>query len=413
MGATPFPIGLPLGGPIGSTKLVAVEVFRQSSTTRDGALSFAIVNAGVAGVPQQPHSVRVTVGASFEMLAALWAFLDDERHPVYEASSDLVRQEERYLGTDAVAIRRFAGGSLRFWDHVLGLAMDAGGEHDIPGLFGLIEAIDGEELRLHLLGRWNAHVLRMVSADQIEAAASGDAKAQRSLQRVSYPDEASWQKAMRHVLRADPEHLRGELLHILRLWHEKAFAPDEERLMPILEREAVAIRRQAVRMEGLGILDHVTDGLRWAIDAGLTDVLMAPSYAARPIVFYVEHRDTTLVLFPVSEESVLGTEFGPPPRLVKLVKALADEGRLKVLYALRDRELTGMEIAERLGVPRTSMWHHIVILRSAGLIRATKGTGNQSTYALQDEALPQVSELLEQFLAGEPAARLAKPLRRR
>lgn len=364
-------------------------------------------------MPLHPPSVRVTVGASFEMLAALWAFLDDERHPVYEASSDLVRQEERHLGTDAVAIRRFAGGSLRFWDHVLGIAMDAGGDHDIPGLFDLIERIDAAELRLHLLGRWNAHVLRVVRADQIEAAASGDAKAQRSLQRTSFSDEASWQKAMRHVLRADPDHLRGELLHILHLWHEKAFEPDRERVMAILEREAVAIRRQAVRMEALGIIDHVTDGLRWAIDASLTDVLMAPSYAARPIVFYVEHRDTTLVLFPVSEESVQGDEFGPPGRLVKLVKALADEGRLRVLYALRDRELTGAEIAERLGVPRTSLWHHIVILRSAGLVRATKGTGNQSTYALQEEVLPQVSELLEQFLAGEPAARLAKPLRRR
>ena len=371
------------------------------------------MNAGAAGVPQEPPSVRVTVGASFELLAALWAFLDDERHPVYEASSDLVRQEERHLGTDAVAIRRFAGGSLRLWDHVLGLALDAGGDHDIPGLFTMIETIEAEALRLHLLGRWNAHVLRMVSADTIEAAAAGDAKAQRNLRRACYPDEAPWQKAMRHVLRTEPEHVRGELLHILRLWHDKAFAPDADRLMPILEREAVAIRREAVRRDGLGILDHVTDGLRWAIDASLRDVLLAPSYAARPVVFYVEHRDTTLVLFPVSEESVLGDEFGPPGRLVKLVKALADEGRLKVLYALRDRELTGAEIAERLGVPRTSLWHHILILRSAGLVRATKGTGNQSTYALQDEVLPQVSELLEQFLAGEPAARLAKPLRRR
>lgn len=371
------------------------------------------MNAGAAGVPQQPPSVRVTVGAAFEMLAALWAFLDDERHPVYEASSDLVRQEERHLGTDAVAIRRFAGGSLRLWDHVLGLALDAGGDHDIPGLLTLIETIDANELRLHLLGRWNAHVLRTVRAEAVEAAAAGDPKAQRSLRRACYPDEAPWQKAMRHVLRTDPEHLRGELLHILRLWYEKAFAPDEDRLMPILEREAVVIRREAVRRDGLGVLDHVTDGLRWAIDATLDDVLLAPSYAARPIVFYVEHRGTTLVLFPVSEESVLGDEFGPPGRLVKLVKALADEGRLKVLYALRDRELTGAEIAERLGVPRTSLWHHILILRSAGLVRATKGSGNQSTYALQEEVLPQVSELLEQFLAGEPAARLAKPLRRR
>ncbi len=83
------------------------------------------------------------------------------------------------------------------------------GDHDVPGLFSHVESVDAGELRLHLLGRWNAHVLRMVSADQIEAAASGDATAQRSLRRASYPDEAQWQKAMRHVLRTDPEHLRG------------------------------------------------------------------------------------------------------------------------------------------------------------------------------------------------------------
>ena len=376
-------------------------------------LSFALVNAGAAGVPQEPPSVRVAVGASFELLAALWAFLDDERHPVYEASSDLVRTEERRLGTDAVAVRRFAGGSLRFWDHVLGLAIEAGPPYEIDGMLKLIETLDARELRLHLAGRYNAHIGRMATPDQVEGAVDGDAAAQRALKRAAYPDEADWQRALRHVLRTDADHLRGELLHILRLWRERAFDEDEARLMDILEREAVATRRQAVRLGPIELIDHVTDGLRWAIDTGMRDVLLAPSFAARPIVFYVEHRGTTLILFPVSEESVRGDEFGPPGRLVKLVKALADEGRLKVLHALRERELTVQEMAERLGVPRTSLWHHILILRSAGLVRAAKGAGNQTTYQLQEDALPLVSELLEGFLAGEPAARLARPLRRR
>jgi len=253
----------------------------------------------------------------------------------------------------------------------------------------------------------------MATADQVEQAVDGDAAAQRALRRAAYPDEADWQRALRHVLRSDAEHLRGELLHILQLWRERAYDADEGRLLDILEREAVATRRQAVRLGPIELIDHVTDGLRWAIDTSMREVLLAPSFAARPIVFYVEHRATTLILFPVSEESVRGDEFGPPSRLVKLVKALADEGRLKVLHTLRERELTVQEMAERMGVPRTSLWHHILILRSAGLLRATKGAGNQTTYQLQEDALPQVSELLEGFLAGEPAARLARPLRRR
>lgn len=378
-----------------------------------GTLSFALVKAGAAGMPQKPPRVRAAVGASFELLAALWAFLDDERHAVYEASSDLVRSAERRLGTDAVAIRRFVGGSLRFWDHVLGLALDAGPPYDIPGLFTKIETIDPGQLRRQLLGRHNAHVELVVSGEEIEAAADGDAGAQRALRRQAFPDEAPWQRALRHVLRSDPEHLRGELLHVLRLWHDRAYAEDETRLLPILEREAAAIQRQAERLGPIELLDLVTDGLRWAIDTSMEDVLLAPSYAARPIVFYVEHRGTTLILYPVSEEAIRGDEFGPPGRLVRLTKALADEGRLKVLHALRERELTVAEIAERMGMPRTSLWHHILILRSAGLVRPTRGSGNQTTYQLQEEALPQVSELLEAFLSGEPAARLARPLRRR
>jgi DNA-binding transcriptional ArsR family regulator len=125
-------------------------------------------------------------------------------------------------------------------------------------------------------------------------------------------------------------------------------------------------------------------------------------------VYYVHHRDRTLVMYPVSEESVQGSDFGPPARLVKLAKALADEGRLKVLYALRERDLTTAEIAERLGVPRTTMWHHVLILRGAGLIRTVRSNANQTSYQLREEALPEIGELLDGFLTAEPAARVAR-----
>jgi len=364
-------------------------------------------------VPSTPPRVQVAVGASFELLAAVWAFLDEERHPVYEVGSDWLRGATQRLGPDARQIRRFAAGSLRVWDHVLGLACEAGPPYDVVGLLSLIAELDPPALRLHLLGRYNRAVGTFASPERIEAAASGDPAALRAFRRRAFPDEANWQRAVRQLVRSDPEVVRDELLFTLRLWNERVFEAEAERIIGILERDAERTRAAAAERGPLDLIDHLTDGMRWAIDARFDEVLLAPTYVARPVVYYVEHRDMTLLMYPVAEESVQGGELAVPGRLVKLAKALADEGRLKVLYALRDHDLPVRELAERLGVPRTTLWHHILILKDAGLIRTTGSGPGQTALQLREEAVPDVGELLERFLASDPTPRLARPRTRR
>ena len=57
-----------------------------------------------------------------------------------------------------------------------------------------------------------------------------------------------------------------------------------------------------------------------------------------------------------------------PLRLVRLSKALGDEKRLRILRALADGEKSLMELAEMFGLAKTTMHHHMIILRSAGLV---------------------------------------------
>jgi len=379
---------------------------------RPDTLSFDAVNTGAAGAPLEPPRVSVCMGSSFELLAALWAFLDESHRPVYEISSDWLRAATDRLGADARAVRRVASGSLRFWDHVLGLAIEAGPPFEVDGLLDLVERIDPDQLRLHLLGRYNRPVTSVFSDDRIEAAASGDAAEQRAFRRSVFPEEDAWQRAVRHLFRTDPEAIRGELLHTLRLWNERVWLPESGRILPVLEREDASSRRLAGRLRPMELIDQLTDSMRWAMVARLTDVLLAPSYVSRPIVFYVEHREQTLILYPVSDTSVEGDAFGPPARLVRLAKALADDGRLRVLHALREREMTVREIAEHVGVPRTSMFHHILILRDAGLVRAVPSDRNQTRFELRVDAIPDIGELLEQFLASAPPARLTRLARK-
>jgi DNA-binding transcriptional ArsR family regulator len=363
-------------------------------------------------VPLEPPRVSVRMGSSFELLAALWAFVDESHRPLYEISSDWLQATTDRMGPDARAIRRVASGSLRFWDHVLGLALEAGEPYEVDGLVSLIRKMEPGRLRLHLLGRYNRPVCAAFDTDRIEAAAAGDAAEQRAFRRAVFPDEDAWQRAVRHVFRTDPEAIRGELLHALELWIERFWVPEAGRIVPVLEREHESSRRLALQLEPMELIDQLTDSMRWAMVARLSDVLLAPSFVARPIVFYVEHREMTLVLYPVSDASVQGDAFGPPARLVRLAKALADEGRLRVLHALRERELTAREIAERLGVPRTSIFHHILILKDAGLVRSVPSDRNRTRFELRVDAIPDIGELLEQFLADAPPARLARPVGR-
>ena len=101
---------------------------------------------------------------------------------------------------------------------------------------------------------------------------------------------------------------------------------------------------------------------------------MVPSFVNRPLVSYMEFSETLLIVYPVADESVTAESDAPPLRLVRLSKALGDEKRLRILRALADGEKSLMELADMFGVAKTTMHHHMLVLRSAGLISVTVGT---------------------------------------
>ena len=115
-----------------------------------------------------------------------------------------------------------------------------------------------------------------------------------------------------------------------------------------------------------------------------------------------------LILYPLADESISADSDTPPRRLVRLSKALGDEKRLRILRALADGEKTLMELAEMFGVAKTTMHHHMIVLRSAGLISV--GVGSKR-YRLRHESEPDVGALLSGYLgaATGPSAASGSP----
>ncbi len=77
-----------------------------------------------------------------------------------------------------------------------------------------------------------------------------------------------------------------------------------------------------------------------------------------------------------------------------VVKALADENRVRALLALRDGELCVCDIIELLDLAPSTVSKHLSILRQARLIEARKD-GRWIYYRLTgDKAPPQVQEAI-------------------
>lgn len=77
--------------------------------------------------------------------------------------------------------------------------------------------------------------------------------------------------------------------------------------------------------------------------------------------------------------------------LAELFKALADETRARIAYALAREELCVCDIAGLLGVSVATASHHLRVLRQMGLVRYRRA-GKFVYYALDDD---HVARLLE------------------
>ena len=92
---------------------------------------------------------------------------------------------------------------------------------------------------------------------------------------------------------------------------------------------------------------------------------------------------------------------------VTFAKALADATRLRVIAALRQRELCVCELCDALEATQSTLSTHLTSLREAGITR-TRKQGKWIYYRLSEEAAP----LIETFLRHFADAKRDKRMRR-
>ena len=365
--------------------------------------------------PGAPPIVTIDVSPAYELLKSILTVVEQEEADTYDVGPEWVAEARARAGDDVLArIDRVSHGNPDTFIHLMGLVWDTPAPRTIPAFLDHLRQTDADEIRLHLVQFYSRDARRATPPDVMRAALAGDPDAQAEFLRTSYPEYEPWSEFLRALFAADPEASKAELIEVLEAWAERVWKPESVTIMPIIERDAEA-KRELIRELPLDrFITTATNGVEFEPRPGIERVVMVPSFVGRPLVSWAELGDTMLISYPVADESVSAETDAPPLRLVRLSKALADEKRLRILRALAEGEKSLMELADMFGVAKTSMHHHMIVLRTAGLISVPVGT---KRYRLRHDAVPDVAALLSGYLGAAPgpsaASRSPAPTRRR
>ncbi len=135
-------------------------------------------------------------------------------------------------------------------------------------------------------------------------------------------------------------------------------------------------------------------------------VVLLPSYWLRPwlVINFLEaapdggrNQPLEVISTAVADTFLALPCEAPPPKLLKLFKALSDEGRLTLLRRMTPGPISLGEAASELGVAKATAHHHLSILRQAGLV-SVRDKGRATRYALREDPPKVAQDALAAYL---------------
>jgi DNA-binding transcriptional ArsR family regulator len=340
-----------------------------------------------------PHvSLSIEAWSAADLAMSMLAIVERGAHRRLDAGSTW-RDLAAPLPDDF--LRRLDRYTKEVWINLLGLPFDHPDAQSGAGFLSTVRTLPAEDVLLYLVGYYRRVFRRETPAQVMADAVSGDRDARREFRRTSFPDTGPWREALRHLLSGPAEDIRDEFAELVQIWLEHVFSAREADLLALTEADAEALRTSTDGQPVEVVVERAVPGVTIVPEVGQTSVVLVPSWTIRPLWAVTDHRAANVFAYPAATRSGGGA---PPARLVALGKAIGDETRLRILRELATTPSTPPDLAERMGIPRTTLLHHLAILRKADLVAVQVHDSAYHTYIVRDEHLGDVSRLLEQFL---------------
>ena len=328
--------------------------------------------------PRQP-AVAVDHGLAYEALIGLALFIGGEADSTYEMGEAWLK-----------ALRRKGSPQLRSAGREL---MGREG-YGVVGLTGLVHAAGGKRTVAELVARLRKdrsdetrRALLHCEPQDADAILRGEPAATKKFL-DHLPQHA--RDLGRRVIATDGRALATDLADLLELWNREIFAELGPTLEADLDASALAASRLSRQLPPDRFIVRMTRGVEYRPEPWIDTVVLVPSVLNRPWVDITEYKGTKFFLYPASAGTV-----SPDVELVEVYKALGDETRLRILRLMSEGVGSLTELAEKLGLAKSTIHGHLVILRMAGLTRSVVG-GEGKGYVLNDR--PDLNSLLDAYL---------------
>lgn len=365
----------------------------------------------VRGLTSAPRRIPIDVDGvvTYEIVLAMWtAFNPDETGSGFDLGPNWLAELRDTTPEDlANEIRGLGGPTCGLWLSILGLVAAAPHPHDPDRILTWLGSIDPQRLLRGVMG----YIGGYNDPGLVEEAAEGDIDALRKLVATSKSEE--WADSVlehfTHLLAIPGEELRDRMVEAIRRFRQEVFSRHEATHAAAIGRAAAAQRATSARDSATAVIEEVTNGLDYEIPIGVSRVTLVPSVAVKPLSLIDQHRDTLLVFYGMADEFIDSDPEAPPSWLVKTYKALSDERRLRILRRLSEEEASLDDLVELLGLSKSTVHHHMSVLRAAGLVRVRMSGGKDQkeskTYALRTQALTNAGAFLDTYVkTDEPAA---------
>ncbi|NQV07108.1 winged helix-turn-helix transcriptional regulator [bacterium] len=339
--------------------------------------------------------VMLAYGEATETLLAMFVYGAGKADPLaYDCGEAWFGRVEVDVSPDARETVGLLGECGEVWLALLGEAIGLEAPRSLAGLVGRLREQDPVALRATLLRAVWESGKRPATPEQLAAAAAGDL--------IAFDDLAELTGRPASGMRALVE-MTAERAASLVVSAVEAFgAVVESEVIAVLAQDARRVDGLAATMDPPALVERLTNGITFELQPDVTGVVLVPSVVVSPWVTLTEHGSYRVFSYGVTDDPGADPD-APPARLIEIYKALGDEKRLRILGELAGGPLGLAQVTERVELAKSTVHHHLRILRTAGLVRVTVFGDHDKAYSLRGDTVPEAARILEGYLGRRAA----------
>jgi DNA-binding transcriptional ArsR family regulator len=199
-----------------------------------------------------------------------------------------------------------------------------------------------------------------------------------------------------HNFPTDLARTKEQMVQLLSGWNEQYFKKFDTTILSELAAEAQN-QRNLISSHKDPVLfgEQLTNGIRFRPIEGLNKVLFIPQYHSQPVNYLFHFGGITVCLY--SPNIYHMEEDDPSVQLNSMTKALSDKSRLKILRFLATEPSNFMGIVRHIGLAKSTVHDHLIILRSAGLINVEVDGEMSDSYRFRKEFIGVLFNQFEKY----------------